>query len=251
MHLSKSGTNFDGSSFRHRRYQSSKGQGSHSRSKSHPASSLLRAGTATTTSVLERIPEDQQPSCSYPRTAAQASTGDFAYFDEFCTSTVCKTPAKTISWEDSDASEEEGFDEDERDTEAYRQMMQVKKEMKKRVKQIGPGHPSHPDTQLSGRLGEHKGYKCSRCSVDPIKGVRYNCRDCPDFIKVDLCEDCYASSWMTFDMQYHVGKEHVFEGIQPFRKISQPVMIHKRLLKMNYPEPPRSPPPLKGPKVFY
>ena len=44
-------------------------------------------------------------------------------------------------------------------------MMQVKKEMKKRVKQIGPGHPSHPDTQLSGRLGEHKGYKVSQNTI--------------------------------------------------------------------------------------
>ena len=73
-------------------------------------------------------------------------------------------------------------------------------------------------------------------------------------LRVCVCAiltDVFALNRMTFDMQYHVGKEHVFEGIQPFRKISQPVMIHKRLLKMNYPEPPRSPPPLKGPKVFY
>lgn len=36
----------------------------------------------------------------------------------------------------------------------------------------------------------HIGFKCDKCSMDPIIGIRYSCTTC----KVDICEGCYQSS---------------------------------------------------------
>ena len=34
----------------------------------------------------------------------------------------------------------------------------------------------------------HEGIKCDGCEMNPIRGLRFKCLDCPDF---DLCEECY------------------------------------------------------------
>ena len=34
----------------------------------------------------------------------------------------------------------------------------------------------------------HKDVVCDGCEMDPIKGLRYKCLDCPDY---DLCKGCF------------------------------------------------------------
>ena len=34
----------------------------------------------------------------------------------------------------------------------------------------------------------HEGIECDGCEMNPIRGLRFKCLDCPDF---DLCEECY------------------------------------------------------------
>jgi hypothetical protein len=36
----------------------------------------------------------------------------------------------------------------------------------------------------------HHGYKCDSCGMDPIVGTRWECIDCPQEYKVDLCDNC-------------------------------------------------------------
>ena len=34
----------------------------------------------------------------------------------------------------------------------------------------------------------HQGIYCDGCGMNPIRGPRFKCLDCPDY---DICEDCY------------------------------------------------------------
>ena len=49
----------------------------------------------------------------------------------------------------------------------------------------------------------HHCYICDGCEMRPIKGIRYHCKNCPDF---DFCENCYANK-----KNEH---KHVFEAIK-------------------------------------
>ena len=35
----------------------------------------------------------------------------------------------------------------------------------------------------------HQGIECDGCGMNPIRGPRFKCLDCPDY---DICEDCYS-----------------------------------------------------------
>ena len=49
----------------------------------------------------------------------------------------------------------------------------------------------------------HEYYICDGCEMEPIKGIRYHCKECPDF---DFCENCYEN-------KKHEHK-HNFEAIK-------------------------------------
>lgn len=37
----------------------------------------------------------------------------------------------------------------------------------------------------------HLGYKCDGCGVEPIRGARWACVECPAHRSVDLCRQCW------------------------------------------------------------
>ena len=48
---------------------------------------------------------------------------------------------------------------------------------------------------------------CDGCQMNPIKGLRFKCLDCPDF---DLCEECYNKE---------IHKHHKMKRITQFGKL--------------------------------
>ena len=54
----------------------------------------------------------------------------------------------------------------------------------------------------------HQFYICDGCEAEPIIGIRYHCKDCPDF---DFCENCYA----TKKNQHKHNFEAVLKPINP------------------------------------
>ena len=45
---------------------------------------------------------------------------------------------------------------------------------------------SEPNEVMNDHV--HEGVECDGCEMNPIRGLRFKCLDCPDF---DLCEECY------------------------------------------------------------
>merc|ERR1711924_43542 len=54
----------------------------------------------------------------------------------------------------------------------------------------------------------HEGVVCDGCQMQPLKGLRFKCQDCPDY---DLCGECFARK-----DSVHGGENstHQFERIQ-------------------------------------
>ena len=46
------------------------------------------------------------------------------------------------------------------------------------------------DAATGTKVIEHTRVRCDGCRASPITGVRYKCKDCPDF---DFCQDCFRS----------------------------------------------------------
>ncbi|XP_071946901.1 uncharacterized protein [Antedon mediterranea] len=59
--------------------------------------------------------------------------------------------------------------------------------------------------------GEHLGFKCDQCGIEPITGTRWHCKDCPQHVSVDLCPICIDSKYST---DVHTVT-HRMEPIQP------------------------------------
>lgn len=53
----------------------------------------------------------------------------------------------------------------------------------------------------------HIGFKCDKCAVEPIRGSRFQCMNCPE---LDLCSDCFHAN---FETKTHLAS-HKFEEIQ-------------------------------------
>ncbi|KAI8925252.1 hypothetical protein BC831DRAFT_550807, partial [Entophlyctis helioformis] len=56
----------------------------------------------------------------------------------------------------------------------------------------------------------HHGFKCDACGTEPIVGRRWQCRECPEDIQVDLCDDCHPTGYET---ETH-SKHHTFDAIE-------------------------------------
>ncbi len=61
--------------------------------------------------------------------------------------------------------------------------------------------------RLNGLDGVHNGYRCDACNVEPIIGLRWKCRECPETMEVDLCSRCVVKP---FRNEHH-NETHTFE----------------------------------------
>lgn len=107
---------------------------------------------------------------------------------------------------DGDVSSEEDIDEDLKDTEEYRELMQLKQIRKQKLKEE--------------KLAQHLGFKCDGCQAEPITGTRWHCDDCPENFSTDFCESCASRNIETdFHKKGHslraVSNPTVSSGIDP------------------------------------
>ena len=103
--------------------------------------------------------------------------------------------------EDEDVSDEEGIDEATKASEAYRELMWLKRirREKEREQQLG-------DEQII-----HRGFRCDGCNVEPIVGGRFQCSECLNEDTVDFCVECAPRN-------IEVGKHTKDHTLKPVRK---------------------------------
>ncbi|KAM9130189.1 ZZ-type zinc finger-containing protein 3 isoform 2-T3 [Pangshura tecta] len=83
------------------------------------------------------------------------------------------------------AAEEEVSDEESipisyRELPEYKELLELKKLKKQKLQQM------HAE---SGFV-QHVGFKCDNCGTEPIQGIRWHCRDCPQEMSLDFCDSC-------------------------------------------------------------
>ncbi|KAG9334077.1 hypothetical protein JZ751_009169 [Albula glossodonta] len=89
----------------------------------------------------------------------------------------------------SDSRDEDGIPVEYRSLPEYKELLELKKLKKHKI------HEIHAENTLT----QHMGYKvssaltppkCDGCGTEPIQGVRWHCRDCPQDIAIDFCSNC-------------------------------------------------------------
>jgi hypothetical protein len=78
------------------------------------------------------------------------------------------------------------LDPELKETQEYKELIELMKLQKNEIKK-NEKIVEKPDDDLI----IHHGYKCDCCGIEPIMGIRWNCKDCPEDIPIDLCENCY------------------------------------------------------------
>lgn len=97
----------------------------------------------------------------------------------------------------ADVSDDETVPAHLRDSEAYQELMKLK-----RIKQERLQDKKHD---------KHVGFKCDSCECEPIIGTRWHCTDCPKDDEVDFCDNCV-------DCYYETGKHNSSHRLVPIRR---------------------------------
>ncbi|XP_047473792.1 ZZ-type zinc finger-containing protein 3-like isoform X3 [Penaeus chinensis] len=84
-----------------------------------------------------------------------------------------------------EVSDEEDLSEELRNSEEYQELLRLKQVQRYKQKELDTGVIVHP------------GFSCDVCGVDPIKGPRWHCVQCPATTSVDLCEKCVKTDFST------------------------------------------------------
>ncbi|KAJ3594538.1 hypothetical protein NHX12_003845, partial [Muraenolepis orangiensis] len=92
--------------------------------------------------------------------------------------------------------EEETVPVELRELPEYKELLELKRLKKRRLQEI----------QGESSAGQHPGFKCDACEVEPIQGVRWHCQDCPQDNSVDLCSNC---SDCMFNTETHKPDHHL------------------------------------------
>ncbi|XP_072771339.1 ZZ-type zinc finger-containing protein 3 isoform X2 [Nerophis lumbriciformis] len=80
----------------------------------------------------------------------------------------------------ADDSDEDGVPAELRNLPEYKELLELKRLKKRKIQEI------HEDKAAV----RHIGFKCDMCGMEPIQGVRWHCRDCPQDNSVDFCSNC-------------------------------------------------------------
>ena len=80
--------------------------------------------------------------------------------------------------------------------------------------------PSDLTSPVLGAVNVHHGVSCDACEMDPICGVRYACRYCPQY---DLCERCVQHAVQLHDCPMGPSSRRRVSGFAPgFRPVYSP-----------------------------
>eukprot|EP01126_Amoeba_proteus_P054154 TRINITY_DN6644_c0_g1_i1.p1 TRINITY_DN6644_c0_g1~~TRINITY_DN6644_c0_g1_i1.p1 ORF type:complete len:302 (+),score=71.02 TRINITY_DN6644_c0_g1_i1:525-1430(+) len=87
----------------------------------------------------------------------------------------------------------------------YEQLVELlhMRQQQEREKRVNPNQCLDPAV--------HLGIKCVGCHMEPIKGTRWKCLDCPNYLPVDLCELCVEKEWRS---DTHNPITHVMNKIE-------------------------------------
>ncbi|KAI9355438.1 hypothetical protein DFJ73DRAFT_825719 [Zopfochytrium polystomum] len=89
--------------------------------------------------------------------------------------------------DDSDSDSDSRFDPSVRETDQYKELRKLKRLAKLK---------SREQASASTKIGPiHRSYSCDSCSMSPIVGIRWKCKDCPADAQIDLCEDCVVKGF--------------------------------------------------------
>ncbi|XP_061879272.1 ZZ-type zinc finger-containing protein 3 isoform X2 [Entelurus aequoreus] len=96
----------------------------------------------------------------------------------------------------ADDSDEDGVPAELRNLPEYKELLELKRMKKRKIQEI------HEDKAAV----RHAGFKCDMCGMEPIQGVRWHCRDCPQDNSVDFCSNCSDCLLKT---ETHVPDHHL------------------------------------------
>ncbi|KAJ8357381.1 hypothetical protein SKAU_G00201750 [Synaphobranchus kaupii] len=99
-------------------------------------------------------------------------------------------------------SDEEGIPVEYRSLPEYKELLELKKLKKHKIQEI----------HAENALAQHMGYKCDGCGTEPIQGVRWHCRDCPQDVAIDFCSNCSDCLYKTETHKPNHQLEPVFQS---------------------------------------
>jgi hypothetical protein len=124
--------------------------------------------------------------------------------------------------EDEDVSDEEEVPENMRRSEAYRELMWLKRIRREKELEQRTGGPS-----------VHAGFRCDGCDTEPIVGGRFQCSECLDPDTVDFCCTCAARG---LDVGDRHKAEHVLKPVRK-KKAAATAVDREYLDAKNYLDP--------------
>lgn len=100
-------------------------------------------------------------------------------------------------------SDEEDISPEKRLTVEYQELMRLKRLKRQRLGEL--------------QSEEHVGFQCDQCGCEPIVGTRWHCKNCPEEVSVDFCDEC-------MDCQYDNGTHLPSHTLEPIhlRKSQEP-----------------------------
>lgn len=104
--------------------------------------------------------------------------------------------------DDSESESELNLDPALKETDEYKELIKLKRLAKLKKKE------QNDNTTGVGPI--HRSFSCDSCSMSPIVGIRWKCKECPEQEQVDLCNDCITKGFQNGTHRI----SHQFEKIE-------------------------------------